>query len=125
MTTSDIFGTDLAPNRSLQLREVVIDFAPYIPAGTTTQALEAQLVWVNIDGTSVPMTRSIPLSTTNRTTLRYRLPKNLAEMREANDAGPLVIVVFSNRLAGSALAQYVQFSIQAKAGLGMDFTTSL
>jgi len=82
-------------------------------------------MWVNIDGTPVPMTRTVPLSATNRTTLSFRLPRSYAEARVANDTGALVQIYITNRANTGALSETVYWSYQGKFDLAQDKTAAV
>jgi len=124
-TTANLLTNDLGNDgRSCQLRAITVDFSP-LSASATGQPMEVQLVYDTVDGTRVAMTRAIPLSATNRTTLGFVLPRNIAEYRGTNDTSILFSINVFNRANTAATAETVYYSVSAKWDLAVDVPTTI
>jgi len=124
-STSNLMANDLGNDgRACQLRAVTVDFSP-LSASATGQPMEVQLAYTTVDGTRVAMTRAIPLSATNRTTLGFVLPRNIAEYRGTNDGAVIFSLNVFNRANTSATAETVYYSVSAKWDLAVDVPTTI
>jgi len=120
-------GTNLDGSRVTQLRSVTVKFSPYISATSTgvVQPLFAQLAYINIDGTLMTTTSQVALSTTQPTQLSFRMPKNMAEYRTANDTSSIITISITNVLVAGALAMFAPYSIRANWDLMDDVPNNI
>jgi hypothetical protein len=115
-----------ANSRTCQLRSVRVYFNPIYNATVNTQPIEVQLFWdVYITGNKVAMTKSIPLSQTNKTTLGFRLPFNYEEYRLFNDPAPLLTVAFFNPFSGTALSVPISFNVELNFAISRDVPNTI
>jgi hypothetical protein len=112
-------------SRTCQLRSVRVYFNPINTNTVITQPIEVQLFWDNILANKIAMTKSIPLSQTNKTTLSYRLPFNYNEYRTFNDTSPLLTVAFFNPFSGSALTIPVSFNVELNFAISRDVPNTI
>jgi hypothetical protein len=123
-----LIGSDLnsASLRSAQLKRCTVRFNPIGMTGfNTTQPLDAQLNFINVDGQVLTMTKAIPLSMTNTKTLSFSLPFNYSEMRTVGDTAPVIQIQLLNRAASAAVAASVYFVIEAEFYLDADANSSI
>jgi hypothetical protein len=113
-------------SRTCQLRSVRVYFNPIYTATVITQPIEVQLFWdVYVSGNKIAMTKSIPLSQTNKTTLSFRLPFNYEEYRAFTDPNPLLTVAFFNPYSASALSVPISFNVELNFAISRDVPNTI
>jgi hypothetical protein len=112
-------------SRTCQLRSVRVYFNPIYNATVVVQPIEAQLFWDNLLGNKIAMTKSIPLSQSNKTTLSYRLPFNYNEYRIFSDPNPLLTVALFNPFSGSALTVPISFNVELNFAISRDVPNTI
>jgi hypothetical protein len=104
---------DLPASRVCQLRSGRVMFNPLAvysatastPVASVPGPISAQLFYTNSDNTPIAVTGVVNLSLTNETHLTFSLPRNLTEVRNANDTTNVFSIVLYNR-AGTSYASF-------------------
>jgi hypothetical protein len=126
-STANICSVDLAGVRTVQLREVFVEFLPYqsLLSGSAmnSQPISVNLAWTSIDGVALPMTVTKSLSTTDPVKLSFQLPMNSNEFRDNTDTGALLNIGAFARANTVAIAQTIYFNIRAVFDVVSDYPT--
>jgi hypothetical protein len=97
-----------SPNRKVLLRNTYVTFPPFNLSGTTTaasQELLVQLVYYNqVNSLALTMTRPYALSNTNRTTIRFLLPRDVSQSVGSNSASNIIGIKTFNAAGGGSLS---------------------
>jgi hypothetical protein len=129
-STLNLLNNEFSPSnsRSCQLRSVRVYFNPIYNSSVTnpTQPIEVQLYWDSYTtGNKMAMTKSIPLSQTNKTTLGFRLPFNYDEYRALNDTLPLLSIAFFNPFSLTALQVPISFNVELNFAISRDVPNTI
>jgi len=120
---SDFGGSTPSATKIGILRQAIFDFNPLTaPEGPSPNAsnIDVQIGYQNVDGQLMYMTRAIPLSTTNRTTLSFKLPRITSEALLSSSSTAVLYVQSYNRANSTATSVPLYFTLETKWDLLID-----